>query len=300
MVLRGKIVDLFEFLFIVQLLISGLLAGSLYALLACGLNLVFGVMRIINVAHAELMLVGAYLAYVLYAFLGIHPLISLILVAPVLFGMGWLLQRILIERVVGQHELSSLILTYGLSIVLMNLGLAIFSADFKSIPVLQGSFLIGDLVTIPKSRGMAGLVAVTITLTVYLFLKQTRLGKAIRATSEHPKVAEICGIDVVRVRMLTFGLATAMAGMAGIMLSTIFSFSPETGGEFILKCFAIIIIGGMGSFSGAFIGAIVLGVAEALVAGFASTQWSETVAYALLVFVLLIRPTGLRGVARTP
>ncbi|MBT8419607.1 MAG: branched-chain amino acid ABC transporter permease [Gammaproteobacteria bacterium] len=286
-----------DILFIVQLLIAGLLAGALYALLACGLNLVFGVMRIINVAHAELMLIGAYFAYVLYTFFGLHPLISLVIVVPVLFGLGQLMQRLFIERVVGQHELSSLILTYGLSIVLMNLGLAVFSADFKSIPVLQGSIVLGEMITIPITRSTAALVAIVITLMVYLFLKKTRLGKAIRATSEHPKVAEICGIDVVRVRMLTFGLATAMAGAAGVMLSTIYSFSPETGADFILKCFAIIIIGGMGSFSGAFAGGILLGVAEALVAGFFTTQWSEMVAYALLVLVLLIRPTGLRGIA---
>nr|VFJ94534.1 MAG: amino acid/amide ABC transporter membrane protein 1, HAAT family [Candidatus Kentron sp. LFY]VFJ99723.1 MAG: amino acid/amide ABC transporter membrane protein 1, HAAT family [Candidatus Kentron sp. LFY]VFK15126.1 MAG: amino acid/amide ABC transporter membrane protein 1, HAAT family [Candidatus Kentron sp. LFY] len=289
--------ELFELSFLTQLLISGLLAGTLYGLIACGLNLVFGVMRVINVAHAELMLIGAYLAYVLYTFFGLHPLASLALVIPVLFGFGWFLQRLLIERVVGQHELSSLILTYGLSIVLMNIGLVIFSADFKSIPALQGAITISDAIVIPKARGIAGLVTIVITLGVYLFLKETRSGKAIRAVSEHPHVAAICGIDVVRTRMLTFGISTAMAGAAGVMLATIYSFSPETGADFILKCFAIIIIGGMGSFTGAFIGSILLGVAEAFVAGFIATQWSEVVAYSLLVLVLLIRPTGLRGIA---
>nr|VFJ69026.1 MAG: amino acid/amide ABC transporter membrane protein 1, HAAT family [Candidatus Kentron sp. FW] len=286
-----------ELLFVSQLLISGILAGALYGLIACGLNLVFGVMRVINVAHAELMLIGSYLAYVLYTFVGLHPLISLILIPPILFGFGWFLQRLLIERVVGQHELSSLILTYGLSIVLMNLGLVIFSSDFKSIPVLQGSIVILDTIIIPKPRGIAGLITIIITLGVYLFLKETRSGKAIRAVSEHPHVAAICGINVIRTRMLTFGISTAMAGTAGIMLTTIYSFSPEIGAEFILKCFAIIIIGGMGSFTGAFAGSILLGVAEAFVAGFIATQWSEVVAYTLLVLVLLIRPTGLRGIA---
>jgi len=289
--------ELLELSFLTQLLISGLLAGALYGLIACGLNLVFGVMRVINVAHAELMLIGAYLAYVLYTFFGLHPLVSLILVTPVLFGFGWFLQRLLIERVVGQHELSSLMLTYGLSIVLMNLGLIVFSADFKSIPVLQGSIIVFDAIIIPKPRGVAGLVTIIITLGVYLFLKETRSGKAIRAVSEHPQVAAICGIDVVRTRMLTFGISTAMAGAAGVMLTTIYSFSPETGADFILKCFAIIIIGGMGSFTGAFVGSILLGVAEAFVSGFIATQWSEVVAYSLLVLVLLIRPTGLRGIA---
>lgn len=289
--------DLLQPDILLQFLIGGVLAGALYALLACGLNLVFGVMRVINVAHAEFMLIGAFASYVLFVYLGWHPLASLFAIVPAVFVLGYYLQRFLIERVVDRPMLTSLLVTYGLSIVLINIGLLIFSADFKSVPALQGSILIGDL-AVSKPRGVAGLVSLTLTVGVYLFLERTRLGKAIRAVSEHAQVAQICGIDVRRIRMLTFGLAAGMAGAAGVMLSIIYSFWPGSGVDFIQKAFAIIIIGGMGNFVGALYGGILLGVVEAFVGGFVSTQWAEAMAYLLLVIVLLIRPTGLKGVVR--
>jgi branched-chain amino acid transport system permease protein len=282
---------------LLQLLIGGLLAGALYALLACGLNLVFGVMRVINLAHAELMLIGAFGSYVLYSVFGLNPLISAVLIVPAVFVLGYYLQRVLIERVVERPMLTSLLATYAVSIILINVGLLVFSADFRSVPALQGSFVFGDL-AVSKPRAIAGLVSVALTVGVYLFLERTRLGKAIRAVSEHAQVASICGIDVRQIRMLTFGMASAMAAAAGVMLSVIYSFWPGSGIDFIQKCFAIIIIGGMGNFVGAFYGGILLGVVESFVGGFVSTQWGEAMAYLLLVTVLLIRPTGLKGAAR--
>lgn len=281
---------------LLQLLIAGLLAGALYALLACGLNLVFGVMRIINLAHAELMLTGAFLTYLLYSYFGLHPLLSLLLVVPTVFVAGYYLEFILIERVVGRPMLTSLLATYALSIILINFGLLIFTSDYKSVPALQGSIVLGEI-AISKPRAVAGLVSVLLAVGVYYFLEHARLGKAVRAVSEHAQVAAICGIDVRRIRMLTFGMSAAMAATAGVMLTMIYSFSPESGANFIQKCFIIIIIGGMGNFAGAFYGGILLGVVEAYVAGFASTEWAEAVAYILLVAVLLIRPSGLKGVA---
>ena len=289
--------ELLEPEILLQLLINGLLAGALYALLAGGLNLIFGVMRVINVAHAEFMLIGAFGTYVLFNVFGLHPLLSLLIIVPAIFVVGYYFQRVLIERVVGRPMLTSLLATYGVSIILINVGLLIFSADFKSVPVLQGSFLIGEL-AISKPRSVAGLVSLILSVGVYLFLERTRLGKAVRAVSEHAQVAQICGIDVRQIRMLTFGMAAAMAGAAGVMLSIIYSFWPGSGVDFIQKCFAIIIIGGMGNFVGALYGGLLLGVVESFVGGFVSTQWAEAVAYLLLVTVLLIRPTGLKGVAR--
>lgn len=282
---------------LLQLLINGLLAGALYALLAGGLNLIFGVMRVINVAHAEFMLMGAFGSYVLFTAFGWHPLFSILIIVPVVFVVGYYFQRVLIERVVGRPMLTSLLATYGVSIILINIGLLLFSADFKSVPVLQGAFLIGDL-AISKPRAVAGLVSLVLSVGVYLFLARTRLGKAVRAVSEHAQVAEICGIDVRQIRMLTFGMAAGMAAAAGVMLSVIYSFWPGSGVDFIQKCFAIIIIGGMGNFLGALYGGVLLGVVESFVGGFVSTQWAEAVAYLLLVAVLLIRPTGLKGAAR--
>jgi len=289
-------VELLDPIILLQLLIDGLLAGALYALLACGLNLVFGVMRVINLAHAELMLVGAFAAYLLYHYLGWHPLWSLLLVVPMVFVLGFYLERVLIECVVGRPLLTSLLATYGLSIILLNLGLLAFTSEYKSVPELQGALVMGEF-AISKPRAAAAIVSVLLTAAVFLFLDRTRLGKAIRAVSEHAQVAAICGIDVRMIRMLTFGLSAAMAAAAGVMLTMIYSFSPESGADFIQKCFAIIIIGGMGNFAGAFYGSLLLGVVEAYVGGFASSQWAEAVAYLLLVAVLLIRPSGLKGVA---
>lgn len=286
--------NLLDPIFIGQLVIGGLLAGALYALLACGLNMVFGVMRVINVAHAEFMLVGSFAAYVLYRYLHVHPFVSVVIAAVLLYGLGFLLQRYLVERVVNRSLLTSLLLTYGMSIVLMNSGLLIFSSDFRSVPVLQGSFVAGPFI-IPQSRAAAALVSLAVTVAVYWFLKRSRLGKAVRAVSEHAEVAMLCGIDVVRIRMFTFGLAAAMAAVAGVMLSMIYSFSPDTGPDFITKCFAIMVIGGMGNFLGAFYGGLLLGVVEALVGGFVTTQWAQAMSYLLLVLVLVVRPTGLKG-----
>lgn len=286
--------ELLEPVVLLQLLLSGLLAGALYALLACGLNLIFGVMRVINVAHAELMLIGAYLSYVLYAYFALHPLLSLVLVVPLMYLAGYGLQRVLIERLVGQELLASLLATYALAIILLNLGLLIFASDYRSVPVMQGALELGALV-LPKPRLAAGLLSAALTMAVYLFLAHARLGKAMRAVAEHPHVAAICGIDVRKIRMIAFGLATAMAAASGVMLSMIYSFSPESGADFIQKCFAIIILGGMGNFLGAFYGGLLLGVVEAYVGGLLSTQWAEAVAYLLLVLVLLIRPSGLKG-----
>ena len=286
--------DLLQPDILLQLCIDGLLAGALYALLACGLNLVFGVMGIINLAHAELMLVGSFITYALYTNLGLHPLVSLPIVIGLLFLFGYGLQRVLIERVVGQGELPSLMVTYGLAIILMNAGILIVSSDFKSIPELQGALLAGNLV-ISKPRGIAAIVAVFTTFAVFLFLKKSRLGKAIRAVAEHPEVALICGIDVIKIRMLAFAMATAMAGAAGVMLTMIYSFSPESGADFILKCFAVIVIGGMGHFIGAFYGGLLLGVTEVFVSTLLSSQWAEGVAYLMLLVILIVKPSGLAG-----
>ncbi|MBF0186658.1 MAG: branched-chain amino acid ABC transporter permease [Magnetococcales bacterium] len=289
--------ELLDPIVLTQFAVGGILAGALYALLACGLNLVFGVMKVINLAHAELMLLGSFLTWLLFTTFEIHPLVALPFIMVVLFFFGYGLQRVLIERIVGTTELSSLMVTYGLAIIMMNLGLLIFSSDFKAVPALQGAWFLWDEIIISIPRGVAGIVALLVTLSVYLFLEKARIGKAIRAVAEHADVALICGIDVVKIRMITFGLSAAMAGAAGVMLSMIYSFSPETGPDFILKCFAIIIIGGMGNFAGAFFGGLLLGVVEAFTAGFISTQWAEGVAYMLLVIILLVRPTGLRGKA---
>ena len=280
---------------ILQVVVSGLLLGGVYAIFAAGLNTIFGVMRIINLAHGELMMLGAYVTFALYDGWGVNPLITLPISAALLFGLGLLFQQFLIERVVGQPLLSSLLLTFGLSTLLQGIALNRFTANFRSVPFLSGSFGVGEL-AFSRSRLLAFAVALAVTGAVYLFLQRSRFGKAIRATSQQPDVAEVCGVDVRQVRLMTFALGAALAAIAGSLVAMIFSIYPEMGRMFIGKAFAIIVLGGLGSFGGAFAGALVLGVGETLAAYWTDTQIAQGVSYAALVLVLLLRPSGFFGV----
>lgn len=279
---------------LLQVAIGGVLLGAVYALLACGLNLIFGVMRVINVAHGELMMLGSYATFWLFFLFGMNPLLSLFFSIALMFILGTAIQKFLVSRVVKAPELMSLLVTFGISIFILSLSLYFWSADFRSVPYFTGSITLGSL-AFSKPRAVAFVLAVAITAAVYLFLKKTRLGKAVRATSQSSEVAAICGIDVERIRLLTFGLGSALAAAAGSLLVVIYAVNPATGQTFILKAFAIIVLGGMGSFLGAFIGAIVLGVAEAFASFFFTAQLSEAVAYLLLIAVLLLKPSGLLG-----
>ena len=279
-----------------QLLINGVMLAGLYGLLALGLNLVFGVMRVINFAHGELVMLGAFVTFWGYTAFGLHPLLALPVSALALFALGWVLQRLLLERVLGGPPMAGLLVTFGLSLVVINVGLLVFGADIRSIPVVTGSLPLGGFV-VPRARGLAFLVAVTLTGLTVAFLKWSALGRAIRATAQHPEVAITCGVDVRRTRLVTFGLGAALGSAAGSLLMVILPMDPQSGSFLILKAFAVIIIGGLGSVAGGLLGALVLGVAEVFGAFFFSTVFGEVVAYVLLLLVLLVRPAGLLGVA---
>jgi branched-chain amino acid transport system permease protein len=279
-----------------QLLINGVMLAGLYGLLALGLNLVFGVMRVINFAHGELVMLGAFVTFWGYTAFGLHPLLGLPLSALVLFALGWVLQRLLMERVLAGPPMAALLVTFGLSLVVINVGLLVFGADIRSIPVVSGSLRLGGFV-IPRARGLAFLVAVALTALVVAFLKWSALGRAIRATAQHPEVAITCGVDVRRTRLVTFGLGAALGSAAGSLLMVILPMDPQSGSFLILKAFAVIIIGGLGSVAGGLLGALVLGIAEVFGAFFFSIVFGEVVAYVLLLLVLLVRPAGLLGVA---
>ena len=279
-----------------QLLINGVMLAGLYGLLALGLNLVFCVMRVINFAHGELVMLGAFVTFWGYTAFGLHPLLALPLSALALFALGWVLQRLLLERVLGGPPMAGLLVTFGLSLVVINVGLLVFGADIRSIPVVTGSLPLGGFV-VPRARGLAFLVAVTLTGLTVAFLKWSALGRAIRATAQHPEVAITCGVDVRRTRLVTFGLGAALGSAAGSLLMVILPMDPQSGSFLILKAFAVIIIGGLGSVAGGLLGALVLGVAEVFGAFFFSTVFGEVVAYVLLLLVLLVRPAGLLGVA---
>jgi branched-chain amino acid transport system permease protein len=277
-----------------QVVISGLLAGALYSMVALGLALIFGVMRVINVAHGTILMLGAYTTFWWFHFLGINPYLSLLLSMPLMFLLGALLQRTLVRRVVDAPELSSLLLTFGISIALVNVVQYFFSSDVRSVEFLTGSFLVGPL-ALSKSRLVSFAFAVGLTAFAFWFLQKTKLGKAIRATSQSREVAMVCGINVQRIHLYAFGIASALAAAGGSLVAVVVAIQPEMGQIYTLKSFLVIVLGGAGNYPGALLGGMLLGLVEQLSSLFLTTQVSEAVAYVLLVLVLLLRPTGLLG-----
>jgi len=230
----------------------------------------------------------------MFALFGMNPFASLLISMPVLFAFGVVLQRLFIFRVVNAPELSSLLLTFGISIVLANLAMLAWSADYRSVEFLTGSFVVGQI-AVSKPRLIGFLMALTITALAFVFLHRTRTGKAIRATSQHREVAQVCGINVRRIDLVTFGLGAALAAAGGSLVSVMFAVYPEMGQVYVFKSFLVIVLGGAGNYPGAFFGGLLLGVVEGLASLFLTAQLTEVVAYVLLVTVLLLRPQGLLG-----
>jgi len=279
---------------VAQVIVSGLLAGALYAMVALGLGLIFGVMRVLNVAHGPLLMLGAYATYFTFETTGLNPYLCLLVSMPALFVLGALLQRFLVSRVVDAPELSSLLLTFGVSISLVNLAQLAFTSDLRSVEYLTGSLQLGPL-AFSKARVIAFLFASAITGAAFWFLSATRLGKAIRAVSQSREVAQVCGIHVQRIHVIAFGLASALAAAGGTLIAVVVAIQPEMGQIYTFKSFLVIVLGGAGNYPGALLGGLLLGLVEQLASLFLTTQVNEAVAYVLLVVVLLLRPTGLLG-----
>lgn len=287
-----------------SVVLSGLMQGGIYAMFAVGLTLIFGVMRVINVAHGEFVMLGAYLTYTVFnapQFFGINlyidPLLSMVITLPIAFGLGYLVQKVFLNAVIGGPELTPLLITFGIGICMINIVEWIFTTDYHTIPYFPDSFQITENIFVGKNKVISFCMAVFISMSVYFFLKFNRLGKAIRATAQNSDVAMVCGINIYGIYMITFGLASALAVAGGVLVSIQFGFNPETGLEYTIVAFAIIILGGRGHFIGALIGAFMLAILENLVSFMVpnGTAMVEIAAYGMMVFVLLIRPQGLMG-----
>lgn len=285
---------------ITELLIGGLLLGGLYALMACGLNLIFGVMRVINFAHGELMAIGALTTVSLVA--GYHlPFWVALVAAPLLTAViGLLIHRVVLQRLTGVPQIMSLLATYAISTVLVNLSILLWGGGYRGLPgVLSGSVqLLGVSVSI--SRLVAFVVALGVSLGVWWVLEKTRFGRAVRSVSQAPELAEISGISIEFVRNATFALGASMAGLAGVLLAPTIASDPQLGVRFLIKAFAVIIVGGMGSYPGAIAAALLLGVIEVMGGYATGAVIGSALLYLLMLVVLLVRPRGLLGVgART-
>jgi branched-chain amino acid transport system permease protein len=284
--------------YLATVVVGGLMQGGVYAMFAVGLTLIFGVMRIINAAHGEMVMMGAYLTWVAFFYLGIDPLLALVLTLPVAFLFGLTVQKLLLDAAVGQPELTALLITFGLGLVMIYTAELLFTTDFRTIPYAPGTIRLTSSIAIGQNRMISFAMAVVITTGVFLFLKFSRLGKAVRATALNAEVAMVCGIDVKRIYLVTTGFATALAAAGGALVSIQFGFNPETGVLYTLQAFAIIVLGGRGHYVGALVGGLMLGVLENLVSLMVpnGTAMVELASYGLLIFVLLIRPGGLMGV----
>jgi len=281
---------------VVQLAVNGLLLGGLYLLMAQGLNLVFGVMKIVNLAHGVFIVVAGLIVYRLYDAYDINPLLSAVAVAPAFFVLGALLQRLLIERITAvgiQGELLSLMLTYGLSYIFINVALRVFGAQYLSLPYLQSSLRIGS-VTINESLLVASAVAVLLSAALFVWLTYTASGKQIRATSQSRIGAVSCGIDTRRVRMLSFATGSALAAAAGTLLVVVRPVAPQRATEFMVLSFVVITLGGLGNYPGAALGALLLGSAQTFGGYYFGPTVESALPFIAMLLIMLIRPQGLQ------
>lgn len=280
-----------------QTIVSGLLLGGIFALVAVGLTLIFGVMKILNFAHGDFLMLGMYFAFFLSVMFGIDPYISALAALPVFFGLGWLVQSWLIRPVLKAPESIQILLTVGLSLLLQNLALFLFSPDFQSLRVPYGSNTLTILgVSISYVRTFACTVAVCASIGLYLFLGWTDVGKALRACAEERLGAMAVGINVDRMYNIAFGLGIACVGLAGILMTPFFYIAPQVGLPFTLTAFVVAVLGGLGSLPGALIGGLIVGLIESM--GeiiLPSPSMKQMATFTVFLLILLLRPQGLFG-----
>ena len=278
---------------------SGILIGGVYALVALGLTLIFGVLRIINFAHGALMMLGMYATFYLHALAGIDPYLSVLIVGPLFFLVGVAFERGLIEPNLAAPESNQLLLTLGVALFLENGALALFGADPRSLRLPYGSrsLLLGEAVlNVPRLVAFGGSVALAVAL--WLFLKHTDTGKAIRAAAEEREGARLVGIDIRRLYAVAFGLGAAVVAVAGSLVTPFLYVAPDVGDTFNILAFVIVVLGGMGSFIGALLGGFLVGLTESLGAALLPGSLKQLPIFALFVLVLLFRPNGLFGRGR--
>lgn len=279
-----------------QALILGILTGGVYALMTSGLTLSFGTMRVINMAQGIFVILGSYLSFELFTDAGIDPLLSILITVPVMFLVGVLLQVVFLKPIRYNAHLLSIVMTWIMAIGIEGVLSVVFTTNQRSIitSYASTSWTFGSF-EVPAVRVYGFVLSIVLLVLLYLLLEYTRFGRAVRATSQRESSAKLLGVDTDRVSAIAFGIGCATAGAAGSIYGLIFTFNPNTQYDLIGRLLAIVVLGGLGSYKGAFIGAISLGVCEALVQAFISPQWSDLPFYLILAFVLIMRPQGLFG-----
>lgn len=287
------------FVNLLDIVISGLILGGIYALIAVGLSLQYGVGRVLNVSHGEFIMLGAFATYSLYVLFGISPLLSIIIVGPVLFTIGYLIHRTIFQYMrntsasVEAFSGRSLLASFGLLFVMQNLMLIIWGSDLKGYSYLNSSVSIFNTLY-AVNRLVALLVAVSVSFAFYIFITRTRLGKAIRAAAEDPAMAQVVGVNIKQVLAICFGLGALLAGLAGVLISLIFELQSSMGLEFTIVAIVVVVFGGLGSITGSLIGGFILGLVTSLV-NFIDPSLSLVAFYLIFMVLLLVKPSGILG-----
>lgn len=285
---------------LVQSLISGILIGGVYALIGVGLTIIFGVMRVINFAHGDLLMLGMYGTYFLFTQFHIDPFVSIIITMPLMFLYGAFLQRFFINRVLNALPQNQILLTIGLGLIMSNSVMLAFTSDYKILSTRYSSSSVslhGISISLPLLVSFA--ITTVITIILYWFLLKTDTGQAIRATAQDREAARLMGINVKKMSIIAFGLGSALAATAGALISPTYYIFPQVGSSFTLKAFVITVLGGMGSVVGATLGGVLIGVAESVGGVYFGSGWKEVVVFVLFLLVLLFKPSGLLGKSRT-
>ncbi len=279
-----------------QVLANGLILGGLYACIAVGFSLVWGVLNVINILHGTFVVLGAYIAYFGYVHLGIHPFLSIFIAGGVLYAIGYVIQAGLINKVVAAPVLITLTLTFGLDLILNNSMIVAFSADYRQVNLANPlpSLMFGP-VYLPGDRVAAMVLAFLLTALLWRVLRDSRIGRAIVAVRMDREAASLMGVDVGRINAVTFGIGALMAGAAGALLSIIYPISPITAPVYLGKAFIVCVIGGLGSVPGAMIGGLALGIVESFGAYWFGPEHALTLSFILLLVLLFVRPGGILG-----
>lgn len=288
--------------YIIEDMINGVLMGSIYGLTAMGLTVIFGVLKVINFAHGSMLMVGMYAAYWAISLTGIHPYLALVLVIPTMFVFGYYLQAIVIKPIFiaeknVREPITVIIVTTGIWYILDNLALLVFGPQYRSLSTnpMQGQMLElgGMFISVPKLFGF--ITAIVTAGAIHWFLQKTLMGRAIRATSMDREAASLMGINQYRIYNVAFGIGAATAGIAAVTLIPFNNVFPTVGVLFDIKGFIIVVLGGLGSISGALIGGIIIGLIESVGPQFMTATWTEAIVYGLFLIVLFVKPSGLFG-----
>jgi branched-chain amino acid transport system permease protein len=277
-------------------LVAGVFVGSIYSLVSAGLTLIWGTMKIINFAHGTLMMLSMYAAFWSWFFLNLDPLLSVFLVFPLMYLVGYLIERFLIRRVIAADPLAQLLLTFGLMLVIQNSALHVWRGDIRIIHTGYESLFwnLGGVI-LDAPRVIAFSVAIFSAMALHLFLTKTSIGWAIRATAQDTDAAESVGIESQRMLSITFALGVALAGLAGSLLTTFFPIYPDVGTPFMFMAFVAMVLGSMGNYLGAMIGGVLMGVLESLTAYFFMSQLRQVVPFLIFILILVFAPEGLFG-----